>query len=287
MAEHDEIIIMKAGGLPVQLFVNDPGLFSIHLPPFAADRFLDLTPVDPFLRCELPGQELQVDIQLVALSLTSAQPITVNFNGPFEVSVPDVAEFVNFQGNEIVPIFLPGEPYQVQIDFALNTNHPPLVIPAPPLIDPGPPSGAARFDVHFPVQIGTPAALSYFMHVRPIGADQFGNPVPQLIVPGTLQSQLLGPNQLRISYQAQSANAIHGLQHEVFVNAGAQNVPPRCETLPGDMNNDAEVSGLDVNLFVQAVVQSLDVNEAPCADMDGNGVIDPADVPLFVAALLN
>lgn len=55
----------------------------------------------------------------------------------------------------------------------------------------------------------------------------------------------------------------------------------------GDMNGDARVSGDDIQTFVDVLLgNNTDPNLLAQADFDENGVVDQADVPRFVAALL-
>ena len=57
---------------------------------------------------------------------------------------------------------------------------------------------------------------------------------------------------------------------------------------PGDLNSDLVVDTADVEAFVDVLVGSdPDPVHAVIADMDGDGNADGADIPLFVAAILN
>ena len=55
-------------------------------------------------------------------------------------------------------------------------------------------------------------------------------------------------------------------------------------TMPGDMNQDGVVNGADVQLFVNCLIGSGGVN-CTCADFDGGGA-GPSDAQPFVTALL-
>lgn len=54
---------------------------------------------------------------------------------------------------------------------------------------------------------------------------------------------------------------------------------------PGDVNNDGSVDGLDIQSFNGCLLTGA--GNCECADMDNSGTVTMADVPLFVAALLN
>lgn len=56
--------------------------------------------------------------------------------------------------------------------------------------------------------------------------------------------------------------------------------------LPGDINRDTLVNGLDIIGFVTAITDSGAVIETCGADVNGDHVVDLFDLPLFVAALL-
>jgi len=55
-----------------------------------------------------------------------------------------------------------------------------------------------------------------------------------------------------------------------------------------DVNGDNTIDGLDIQCFVDCFVGGVIPAGCycPCADMDGNGIVDMGDVPLFVNALL-
>lgn len=71
--------------------------------------------------------------------------------------------------------------------------------------------------------------------------------------------------------------ATHSRSFSLTVNANG---------LPGDINRDTLVNGLDVFGFVIAVTDAGAVTETCGADMNGDHVVDLVDMPLFVAALL-
>jgi hypothetical protein len=70
-------------------------------------------------------------------------------------------------------------------------------------------------------------------------------------------------------------------------------VPPPCEVLvftPADVNLDGSVNGLDVSTFVEMLLNPGGgwTGEQICAaDFTEDALIDPADIALFVQALLN
>lgn len=57
---------------------------------------------------------------------------------------------------------------------------------------------------------------------------------------------------------------------------------------PGDANGDGIVNGSDVSAFVECMlIGFVSGGNCPCADMDGMNGLTPADIPLFVTALLS
>ena len=62
----------------------------------------------------------------------------------------------------------------------------------------------------------------------------------------------------------------------------------RCTiTLDGDINMDGATNGLDIQNFVQAVInESTNPDDLARCDFSENGVIDEADVPCMVDVLL-
>ncbi len=60
-----------------------------------------------------------------------------------------------------------------------------------------------------------------------------------------------------------------------------------CPSAAGDLNNDGAPDGPDIQAFTNCLLNGVtNCGLCPCADMDGNGAVNAADVPLFVAALL-
>jgi hypothetical protein len=70
-------------------------------------------------------------------------------------------------------------------------------------------------------------------------------------------------------------------------------VPLPCETLtytPGDVNLDTSADGMDVETFVEMLMTpsgGWTAEQLCAADFTEDAVIDPADIALFVQALLN
>jgi len=54
---------------------------------------------------------------------------------------------------------------------------------------------------------------------------------------------------------------------------------------PGDLNQDGQIDGDDVQTFVTCLLSSGPA--CACADLDGSGDLSVEDVPLFVSSLLN
>jgi len=55
----------------------------------------------------------------------------------------------------------------------------------------------------------------------------------------------------------------------------------------GDVNGDALLNGIDVSTFVTAILSAGPPSAGYCAaDMNADGAVTPADVPLFAAALV-
>lgn len=60
-----------------------------------------------------------------------------------------------------------------------------------------------------------------------------------------------------------------------------------CSHAPGDLNGDTLRDGEDVVQFVNCLLAgTAPCGDCACADMDGSGVINGADVPLFIASVL-
>ncbi len=58
--------------------------------------------------------------------------------------------------------------------------------------------------------------------------------------------------------------------------------------LPGDVNCDAFVNGVDVQAFMQTLPNGAAPSASACAcDINADGIVDAADVPLFVIQMLN
>jgi hypothetical protein len=55
--------------------------------------------------------------------------------------------------------------------------------------------------------------------------------------------------------------------------------------LPGDMNSDSRRDGADVQRFVNCLLGTG--VDCACADVDGNGVVNSADVAGLISALLS
>ncbi|MEE8169406.1 MAG: hypothetical protein V3T70_02550, partial [Phycisphaerae bacterium] len=93
--------------------------------------------------------------------------------------------------------------------------------------------------------------------------------------------------QFRIRFSA--SDLINGSLVEAGVDALkviACAVP--CVTADGDMNGDAGTDGEDIDLFVAALISGETNPAIVCpGDFDDSGLIDPADVPDMVNALLN
>ena len=286
----DEIVLARQGGMPAQLIRNDPGLFITDLPSYSAFSFFDVTPNDPFLRCDLPGADtFHVDIQIVALSLNSIQPITVSNDNVWQVSLPDVGGFDNLRGRDIPdgPIYNPGNPIIITIDYAVSTNLPTVNIAGPPQLDFDPlAANIPAFNVHTPVTLGGGFVdLDLFMEIVPTAFDG-GNQVPLPINPGQVQAFPVGPNVLRVEYQSQAFAPLFAVQLSTLVSGAAINAPAICPFAKGDMNHDGGPSGMDVQGFVECLI-SLPASECPCADMDDSGgPIDEVDMMLFVESLL-
>lgn len=62
--------------------------------------------------------------------------------------------------------------------------------------------------------------------------------------------------------------------------------PIQCHC-PADVNADGTVNGLDASEFLDCLLMGGSLADCVCADMDGSGSVDMADVSLFVAALLS
>jgi hypothetical protein len=63
-------------------------------------------------------------------------------------------------------------------------------------------------------------------------------------------------------------------------------VPCKCGTVLGDMNGDGIVDGNDLPLFIACRLIGDPMSGCPCGDLDENGVIDDTDTGLMVTCLL-
>ena len=66
--------------------------------------------------------------------------------------------------------------------------------------------------------------------------------------------------------------------------------PDPCPTCPGEMNGDGVVDGLDVQGFVDCILNPVGASgtwNCPCADFNCTKTADVGDVPGFLAELLN
>lgn len=60
-----------------------------------------------------------------------------------------------------------------------------------------------------------------------------------------------------------------------------------CPSAPGDLNNSGAPDGPDIAAFTNCLLNGVtNCGVCACADMDGNGVVNAADVPLLVDAIL-
>lgn len=278
----EELAIAHQAGVPVEVSTNDPGLFIVKLPPFAAIDQLNVVPdalVQRRANMTLDGHSFETAIELVQLNLTAAAPITVINTVP--MSEPDTSSIQTFNGDG-VPILFPGNFVTVNADFAMADQ-----LAGPVSVDPGPlNNGDPAFNLNFDMQLADGSQIAVFIHVRPNGFDGVGQ-TQLLINQPSIQVIPTGPNSFRYMYQAQVQDVVQGIQHEHIVSAGAINVPNLCASQLGDLNADLVVTGLDLQAMIEALIAGLSANEAPCGDFDGDGLIGPTDVPGFVAALLN
>jgi hypothetical protein len=63
-------------------------------------------------------------------------------------------------------------------------------------------------------------------------------------------------------------------------------VPCKCGTVLGDMDGNGIVNGRDLPLYVACRLIGDPLSGCPCADLDDNGIIDDSDTGLMVACLL-
>ena len=62
--------------------------------------------------------------------------------------------------------------------------------------------------------------------------------------------------------------------------------PPTC-AVPGDVNGDMIVNGIDVKAFVDCILTgSTPVGNCQCANLDGSPGVSVNDIPFFVALAL-
>ena len=84
-------------------------------------------------------------------------------------------------------------------------------------------------------------------------------------------------------------NAFRSIPTEVLDNLRTWGVqaPSLVAFTPGAMNGDGKLDGLDVQLFINAVLaNSTDPADLYITDFSGDNVVDEADMPIFVDALL-
>lgn len=291
MSLFEELAITHKAGVPVDVISSDPGLFIVKLPPFPAVDQLNVTPdslVQRKANLTLDGHPFQVDVEIVQLSLTPVAPIEVINTVP--LSEPDTSSIQTFNGADL-PILVPGQSYTSTADFVITEQNLPPVQPIFSFtVDPSPLGiGDQAFNVIVPLAFGPgpDVQLDVFIHVRPNGFDGV-NQTEVLIDPASIQVLPTGPNSFQVTYQAQVLDPVVGIQHEHIINAGAILVPNLCATLLGDLNADLEVTARDIQMMIDAMLAGASANDVPCADFNGDGVIDPVgDTPGFVAALLN
>ena len=57
-------------------------------------------------------------------------------------------------------------------------------------------------------------------------------------------------------------------------------------SMPGDINNDGVVNGLDIQHFIDCATSGITAGgNCGCADMDANGVVNELDIPGLITAL--
>ncbi len=281
----EELGFHHTGGALVTLLSNDPGLFTVHLPQTPIDDLFDTVVLNPStLDMSLPGHGFHAILELIAMTLTSASPISVINAVP--TSPPDLSSIQMFQGDN-VPVMNPGDFYGAKVDWTVNSLLGPVVIPGPITVDTSPLAlGEQAFNLIVPLELGPgpDVQMEIFIHVRPFGFDGAGQTPVQINQPSIVVNQL--GNQFQLQYQAQTPIQVVGIQHETITMASALVVPQICHTQLGDVNDDNEVSGLDIQEMADAVINGVSAQVEPCADMDGNGLIESADVAGFVSKLV-
>ncbi len=72
------------------------------------------------------------------------------------------------------------------------------------------------------------------------------------------------------------------------VDSNGNAIPDECEcTCPGDLTGDDAVDGADIQSFAACALSQGGGASCSCADMNGGGTVDPADIPLFVDRLIS
>ncbi|MBK8266937.1 MAG: hypothetical protein IPK83_00970 [Planctomycetes bacterium] len=221
------------------------------------------------------GTTRTVDLEVTQLSLISINPITVTQNGgqnpqdwnvrvglsPSIVPVGSLTAQKTHENGGTFGSTLPVQPYLI---FTRASNPNDLVT-----LD----TGEQGLPPHFFTSQGTP----YVHTVEP--SLSVVAPSDGTFVPGVLEV-VHGVPSSQVTVQWQESDPSLPSTHTVE--------PPRyvittCICL-GDLNNDNVVSIVDVPIFVN-VLLSVGYNE--CADMNGDGSNNGADIQQFVIAILN
>lgn len=283
----EELAIEHRAGVPVEVCSGDPGLFIVRLPGFDFFDEFNVIPdtlVQRRVNLDLDGHPNSVSIELIELDLTGTAPINIDIINTVPMSEPDTSSIQTFDGDG-APILFPGDSYTATADFVSTAQ-----FTGPITFEPSPVTCADQsFTLLLVMSDGTttPFEFKTVIQVRPNGFDGVGQ-TQVIIDPASIQATITGPNSFQYSYQAQVQDTVVGIQHEHIISAGATNVPNLCLSVLGDLNADLEVTGRDLQIMIDAMLASLSANDLPCADFNGDGIIDPVgDTPGFVAALLN